>query len=32
VRLLVKNLERGRPESVVRQKLEALDIYVQGVT
>jgi hypothetical protein len=31
VRLLVKNLGREMPESVVREELEALDIYVQGV-
>jgi hypothetical protein len=31
VRLLVKNLGRGMPVSVVREELEALDIYVQGV-
>jgi hypothetical protein len=31
VRLLVKNLGRGMPESVVREELDALDIYVQGV-
>jgi hypothetical protein len=31
VRLLVKNLGRGIPESVVREELEALDIHVQGV-
>ena len=31
VRLLVKNLERGMPESVVREELEALDINVQAV-
>jgi hypothetical protein len=30
-RLLVKNLGRGMPESVVREELEALDIHVQGV-
>ena len=30
-RLLVKNLGRGMPESVVRQELETLGIYVQGV-
>jgi hypothetical protein len=28
--LLVKNLGRGMPESVVREELEAMDIYVQG--
>ena len=32
VRLLVKNLGRGMPESVVREKLESLNICVQGVT
>jgi hypothetical protein len=32
VRLLVKNLGKGIPESVVREKLEALNIRVQGVT
>jgi hypothetical protein len=31
VRLLVKNLGRGMPESVVRQELESLNIRVQGV-
>ena len=31
VRLLVKKLGRGMPESVVREELEALDIQVQGV-
>jgi hypothetical protein len=31
VRLLVKNLGRGTPESVVREKLESLNIRVQGV-
>jgi hypothetical protein len=31
VRLLVKNLERGTPESVVREELESLIIRVQGV-
>jgi hypothetical protein len=31
VRILVKNLGRGMPESVMREKLEALDILVQGV-
>jgi hypothetical protein len=30
VRLLLKNLGRGLPESVVREELEALDIHVQG--
>ena len=32
VRLLVKNLGRGMPESVVREELESLNICVQGVT
>ena len=32
VRLLVKNLGRGMPESVVGEELEILDIYVQAVT
>jgi hypothetical protein len=32
VRLLVKNLGRGMPESVVREELESLNIHVQGVT
>jgi hypothetical protein len=32
VRLLVKNLGRGMPESVVREELESLSIRVQGVT
>jgi hypothetical protein len=31
VRLLVKNLGRGSPESVVREDLESLNIRVQGV-
>jgi len=31
-RLLVKNLSRGMPESVVREELESLNIFVQGVT
>jgi hypothetical protein len=31
VPLLVKNLGRGMPESVVREELEALNIHVQGV-
>jgi len=31
-RLLVKNLGRGMPESVVREELESLNIRVQGVT
>jgi len=31
-RLLVKNLGRGMPESVVREELESLNICVQGVT
>ena len=30
-RLLVKNLGRGMPESVVREELESLDIRVKGV-
>jgi len=30
--LLVKNLGRGMPESVVREELESLNICVQGVT
>ena len=30
-RLLVKNLGRGMPESVVREELETLGIHVQGV-
>ena len=30
-RLLVKNLGTGMSESVVREELESLDIYVQGV-
>ena len=30
VLLLVKNLGRGIPESVVREELEALDIHVQA--
>ena len=32
VRLLVKNLGRGMPESVVRKELGSLNIRVQGVT
>jgi hypothetical protein len=32
VRLLVKNLGKVMPESVVREELELLDIHVQGVT
>jgi hypothetical protein len=32
VRLLVKNLGRGMPESVIREELESLDIRFQGVT
>ena len=32
VRLLVKNLVRSMPESVVRKELESLNIRVQGVT
>jgi len=31
-RLLVKNLGRGMPESIVREQLESLNICVQGVT
>jgi hypothetical protein len=31
VRLLIKNLSRQVPESVVREELEALGIRVQGV-
>ena len=31
VRLRIKNLDRGMPERVVREKLEALGIRVQGV-
>ena len=31
-RLLVKNLDRGMPERVVREELETLGIDVQGVT
>jgi len=31
-RLLVKNLGRDKPESVVREELESLNICVQGVT
>ena len=31
VRLLMKNLGRNMPESVVREQLESLDIHVQGV-
>ena len=31
-RLLVKNLGRGMPESIVREELENLGIHVQGVT
>jgi hypothetical protein len=30
--LLVKNLDRGMPESIVWEELESLDIRVQGVT
>ena len=30
VRLLVKNLGRGMPESVVREELETLGIHVEG--
>jgi hypothetical protein len=32
VRLLVKNLDRGMPESVVGEELESLNIRVQGIT
>ena len=32
VRLLVKNLGRGMPESVVREELDSLSIRVQGVS
>ena len=32
VRLLVKNLGRGMPESVIREELESLNIRFQGVT
>ena len=32
VRLLVKNLVRGMPESVVREELDSLNIRVQGVS
>ena len=32
VRLLVKNLGRGMPESLVRKELESLNIRVQGFT
>jgi len=31
-RLLVKNLGKGMPESVVREELESLNICIQGVT
>ena len=31
-RMLVKNLGRGMPQSVVREELETLGIHVQGVT
>ena len=31
VRLLVKNLGRCMPESVVREKIESLNIRVEGV-
>jgi hypothetical protein len=30
VRLLVKNLGRGMPESVVQEELGTMDIHVQG--
>ena len=32
VHLLEKNLDRGMPESVVREGLEFMNIHVQGVT
>jgi hypothetical protein len=32
VRLLVKNLGRAMPESIVREELESLNICIQGVT
>ena len=32
LRLLVKNLARSMPESVVREELESLNIRVEGVT
>ena len=32
VRLLVKNLGRGMPESVAQEKLESLNIRVHGIT
>ena len=32
MRLLVKNLDRGMPESVVGEELESLNIRVQGIT
>jgi len=32
VRILVKNLGRGTPESVVREELESLNIRIQGFT
>jgi len=31
-RLLVKNLGRGMPESVVREELDTMGIHVQGIT
>ena len=31
-RLLLKNLGRGMPQSVVREELETLGIHIQGVT
>ena len=31
-RLLVKNMSRGTPKSVVREKLASLNIHIQGVT
>ena len=32
LRLLIKNLGKGKPESFVREELESLNIRVQGVT
>jgi len=32
VRLLVKNLDRGMPDGLVRKELESLYFYYQGVT
>jgi hypothetical protein len=31
VRLLVKNLGRGMPDGVVREEMEALDIYIEEI-